>query len=105
MDPGASVVFVAATPDAPAPADVRGFLVPGDTAILIARNCWHSSSFAVDPRGALFALISDRETESELERAALDGPPHRYTHVLAWSERFELLPDFTGLGLPYDRVG
>ncbi|SED63449.1 ureidoglycolate lyase [Rhodobacter sp. 24-YEA-8] len=103
LDHRPSIVFLAATPHEPSPAEVHGFLVPGDCSILIARDCWHSSSFATDPRGAQFILISDRETEAELEEAGLDGTPAIRTQVLDWTGKACLVPDFGSLGKAFDR--
>ncbi|RWB42888.1 MAG: hypothetical protein E5W15_00885 [Mesorhizobium sp.] len=104
LDPVVSVVFVASTPDIPRPQDMKGFLVDGETAMLIERNIWHSASFPLDPRGAHFLLISDRETEGELEEAGIDGVPSVYTQMVDWTGQYELVPDYSGLGESYDRL-
>ncbi|MFN3260159.1 MAG: ureidoglycolate lyase [Pikeienuella sp.] len=103
LEPRASIVFVAAPGAAPAPGDVRGFLVDGATAILIARECWHSPSYPLDPRGASFVLLSDAETEAELETAG-QGATSRFTHVADWGGEVEFIPDLSGLGRPNDRL-
>jgi ureidoglycolate hydrolase len=103
LDPRASVVFVAAPGTVPAPEDVRAFLVDGASAILIARECWHSPSYPLDPRGAAFVLLSDAETEAELETAG-QGATSRYTHVADWGGEVEIVPDLSGLGRAYDRL-
>lgn len=103
LDPRASVVFVAAPGTAPDPGDVRGFLVDGASALLIAKECWHSPSYPLDPRGAAFVLLSDAETEAELE-AAGQGGTTRFTHVADWDGEVEIVPDFSGLGAPFDRL-
>ena len=103
LDPVPSVVFVASTVEEPQPEDMKGFVVDGSTAMLIGQNIWHSASFPLDPRGAHFILISDRETEGELEAAGLDGKATIYTQMVDWTGRFELVPDFSLLGMAYDR--
>jgi len=103
LDGRASVVFVAAAGTDPAPQDVRGFLVDGSCALLIARNCWHSPSYPLDPRGATFILVSDAETEAELETAG-QGTTTRYTQIADWGGGIEFVPDFAELGQPYDRL-
>lgn len=100
LDAVASIVFVADTPDIPRPEDMKGFLVDGDTAMLIARNIWHSASYPLDPRGAHFILISDRETEAELEEVGIDGTPSVYTHMVNWTGQFVLVPDYAGFDRP-----
>lgn len=90
LDHKPSIIFVAAAEPEPQPSDVRAFLVPGDAAILIARHCWHSGFYPIDPRGADYILLSDVETEAELE-AAHPGSEFRRTRFVDWSERAELL--------------
>jgi ureidoglycolate hydrolase len=103
LDARASVVFVAAPGTAPAPGDVCAFLVDGTCALLIARECWHSPSFPLDPRGASFVLLSDADTEAELETAG-QGATSRFTHVADWGGAVEFVPDFSALGRSYDRL-
>lgn len=103
LDPRASVIFVAAPGTAPAPEDVRGFLLEGSCALLIARECWHSPSYPLDPRGGAFVLLSDRDTEDELETAG-QGATTRYTQVADWGGEVEFVPDFAGLGKAHDRL-
>lgn len=45
---------------------MRGFLVDGATAILIARECRHSSPFPLDPQGVSFVLLPDGELAIDL---------------------------------------
>lgn len=97
LDNVPSIVFVADTKDIPQPEDMRGFLVDGETAMLIGQDIWHSASFPLDPRGAHFILVSDRETEGELEAAGENGPPSVYTQMVDWTGRFALVPDYARL--------
>lgn len=101
LDDRPSVIFLAATKEAPLACEVYGFYVPGDTGVIIGRNIWHSSSFPMDARGAQWALISDRETEAELEAAGLGGTPSVLTKVCAFEP--PLAPDFSPLGRPFDQ--
>lgn len=101
LDDRSSVIFVAATDGAPDPREVQGFYVPGDTGVIIGRGIWHSSSFPMDARGAQWALISDRETEAELEAAGLGGTPSVLTEACSFDT--PLQPDFSGLGRSFDQ--
>lgn len=102
LDHLASIIFVAASKGPPEAEEVQGFLVDGDVAVLIGTNCWHSSSFVFDPRGADFILVSDLDTEAELE-AMRHGTPTVHTHVRDWTGEAEFLPDLSGFGQPWDQ--
>ncbi|MEQ8967518.1 MAG: ureidoglycolate lyase [Azospirillaceae bacterium] len=53
----------------PAPSDLRAFLVPGDTGVLLHRGVWHAlNRFPARPPSAGFALLTSAATQEELER-------------------------------------
>jgi ureidoglycolate hydrolase len=94
LDHKSSIIFVAVAEPEPQPSQVSAFLVPGDAAVLIARHCWHSGFYPLDSCGADYILLSDRETEAELE-AARPGNEFRRTQFVTWSGRAEVVADYS----------
>lgn len=92
LDRSASVIFVSSSDDQPTPESIRAFVIAPHVAVLIARNRWHSGSYPLDARGANYLLISDRETEAELEEATRkDLVPSCYTNVCDWTGSIEFV--------------
>jgi ureidoglycolate hydrolase len=83
---GAESIMVVAPPTAgdavPDAADVRAFLVPGDTGIVLHRGVWHAlNRFPARPPGVGFALLTSSATQAELERQKRDGTRPALTDV------------------------
>jgi ureidoglycolate lyase len=75
----ASIMMVAPPTDRstmPRPEAVRAFYVPGAIGIMLWRGTWHAPTrFPLQLSGAAFVLLTDRETQRELERVQSDGTP------------------------------
>jgi ureidoglycolate lyase len=74
LDVARYVVIVAphGAPGKPDMTQARAFVVPGDTAITYAANCWHHPMIALD-RPACFSVLMWRDgTAGDMETVALD---------------------------------
>lgn len=88
----ASIMMVAAPTDRssiPQPEAVRAFYVPGAVGIMLWKGTWHAPTrFPLQLSGAAFVLLTDRDTQRELERAQSDGTPPILTETVNMSERY-----------------
>lgn len=81
---GRRMVMVVAPPHGaePPPADsVRAFLVEPQQGILLRRSVWHALNRFPIGGGALYALVTTRETQAELEAERSGGPAPVLTDV------------------------
>lgn len=66
---------------APDPETVRAFLVAPHQGILLARSVWHALNRFPIGGSAVYALLTSRETQAELEHQRAGGPTPRRTDV------------------------
>jgi len=88
----ASIMMVAAPTDRSSiaqPEAVRAFYVPGAVGIMLWKGTWHAPTrFPLQLSGAAFVLLTDRDTQRELERAQSDGTPPILTETVNMSKRY-----------------
>jgi hypothetical protein len=72
----------------PAPGAVRAFFVPAGLGILLWRGTWHALNRSpVRPEGAAFLMLSERDTQRQLERQMADGTPPARSQVVDFAQR------------------
>ena len=75
---GAQAIFVAAPSrdwkdmnELPDPASLRAFLLDGSQGLLAAKGTWHAlDTFPVKPPHATFVILTEKETQLEIEHAS-----------------------------------
>ena len=76
------MVFADAIGDKPPAAkSVRAFLAEPHQGILLHRSVWHALNRFPIGGGAVYALLTTRETQAELEAERSGGPKPRLTDV------------------------
>jgi ureidoglycolate lyase len=90
---GAASVMVVAPPtgrkSVPELGELRAFFVPGTIGLMLWRGTWHAlTRFPTAPGGAGFALLTDANTQRELEKQRIDGTPPRLTEEIDYRERY-----------------
>ena len=98
----ASIMVVAPPTDiadpaaAPDPASVRAFRLDGDKGVVLWRGVWHAlARFPVSADFADIVLLTGRDTQAEIERAAYDPRDMRLTHLV----------DYAAHGIEFQVVG
>jgi ureidoglycolate hydrolase len=77
--------------DLPAPESVQAFLIPGDRGVMMWKGVWHAlNRFPVKAPGGGFALLTSRETQSELERQLKTGSQPQLTQAVDYQTRFSV---------------
>jgi ureidoglycolate lyase len=89
-----SVMVVAAPTDpqdwsaVPEPDALCAFYIPGDRGIMLWRGTWHAlTRFPVRRGGASFAMITEYDTQRELERQKADGTVPKLTQEVDYLAR------------------
>ena len=83
---------------APPPEAMRAFRMGGATGVMLWRGTWHAlRRFPIAAPFADIVLLTGRETQAEIERAAAGGPATRLTHEVDYAERFGVR--FAAIGL------
>jgi len=99
----ASIMVVAPPTDiadpnaAPDPDLVRAFRLDGDKGVVLWRGVWHAlARFPVSADYADIVLLTGRDTQAEIERAAYDPQDMRLTHLVDYAPRgieFQIVGD------------
>lgn len=80
--PSVMVVAPGGSKRLPRADELRAFLVPGTTGIVLGRDVWHAlTRFPTRAPGATFALLTSAATQQELQRELADGTPPSLTVV------------------------